>query len=227
MSSAELVSPRATLRLAIVEDESLMRDLLAQVMGAIPGITVVGAYAEADAAEQGLQGQRVDVVLLDIHLGAGRNGIELGLALRRQHPRLGLVLLSNQRDASLLSALPEAQAHGWSYLNKAAVRDVVMLERAVRGAAEGMVVLDPEIAQQLVSGRRARVELTDRMQRLLALVAQGYSNASIARELCLAEKSVENMLSQLYRQLGIDTSDPRQHPRVQATLRYLLPERVG
>ena len=77
------------------------------------------------------------------------------------------------------------------------------------------------VARQLVNGRRPVDELTERSRSVLELVAQGFSNTMIAERLCLAEKSVENALTALYRQLEIDTSDSGVNPRVQATLHYL------
>jgi DNA-binding NarL/FixJ family response regulator len=217
----DLPLPRPPIRLAIVEDEGLLRDLLANRLGSLDGIEVIGTFENAAAAEAALPALAPHVVLLDILLGKGKNGVDLGIALRRQLPDLGIVLLSSERDPAYLTAVPAACGNGWSYLHKASVTDVRALERAVRGAAEGMVVLDAGLASQLVGGRAAISELSDRARSVLELVAQGYSNASIAERLCLAEKSVENVLRQLYRQLGIETSDPGVHARVQATLHYM------
>jgi len=212
---------RDTLRVALVEDEGLLRDLVRQVLSRQPGIEVVGDFADAAAAEQGLAALAPDVVLLDIDLGAGLNGVQLGIALRGQLPKVGLVLLSNHRDPSWLQAVPAEQADGWSYLHKRSVADAATLVRAIRGAAEGLVVLDAQLAKQLMGSRRAVDQLTERMRQLLELVAQGFSNQAIAERLHLAEKTVENQLGQLYRTLGIDSHDPAGHARVQATLHYL------
>lgn len=219
--TAESPQERKALRLAVVEDEGLMRDLLVQVLSHIDGFKVVGAFGSAEAAEQGIPGLSPDVVLLDIHLGAGKNGIELGLGLRKPLPELGFVLLSSQRDPAYMKAIPASQAGGWSYLHKSSVSDVTALERAIRGAAEGMVVLDAQLARQLMAGRRPLDDLSERARGVLELVAQGHSNTAIAEILCLAEKSVETILTAAYRQLGIDTADGTKNARVQATLYYL------
>lgn len=209
------------LRLAIVEDQGLLRDLLGQVLGALPGLTVVGAYADAEETLRELPSQAVDVLLLDIQLGPGLNGVDLGIELRQRQPALGLVLLSNLCEPSFLARIPSHQRGGWSYLHKDSVADAQALVRAIRGSAQGQVVMDARLMAKAVGPHLRWPELGERANEIMALVAQGYSNARIAKQLHLAEKSVEGKLTQIYRQLGISTSNPKLHARVQACLSYL------
>ncbi|MBO9541379.1 response regulator transcription factor [bacterium] len=208
------------IRLAIVEDDDLFRDLLRMALASIPGISVIADFGDADKAEAELPRLKPDVLLLDINLGKGRNGVQLGLSLRRVLPEVGILLFSNHREPDFLLSVPTEQAGGWSYLLKTSVRDVATLERAIRGSAAGLVVLDPRLA----AGFRSPVDgpaLSERQISLIQLIAQGFSNKGIAARLGLSEKTVENQLGILYRELGLDTSDSETHARVRAALLYL------
>jgi DNA-binding NarL/FixJ family response regulator len=221
---AAMASGGGGLRLALVEDEPLYRDLLRIALDQRPGLEVVAAYGDADSALAGIPDVGPDVAMLDIDLGSGLNGVQLGMKLRRQLPDLAIVLLSNHGDPEFVAALPEEVRGGWSYLLKKSVNDVDILGRTVSGAADGLTVLDP----QLVAGMRGRPRkaglvsrLTPRQTEILELIAQGYSNAAIAERLVLAEKSVENQINLLYQQLEIDRATSGVQPRVKAVLTYL------
>jgi DNA-binding NarL/FixJ family response regulator len=216
----------AELRVMLVEDEDLFRDLLQVALRQQPRLRVVGAFRDADAALASGPSLRPDVAVLDIQLGSGPDGIHLGLALRQVLPRLGIVLLSNHADLRFVAALQRRPVTGWSYLMKQSVRDMAALRRALEGAAQGDVVLDPKLVaglQPRAGGRPAH--LTPRQHDVLALVAQGLNNASIAQQLALAEKSVENVLSDIYKSFGIDPGEQGVHPRVTAVLLYLQESR--
>jgi DNA-binding NarL/FixJ family response regulator len=217
-----LEAPEDRLSIAIVEDEDLYRDLLRIALSQQPRLLIVGAFGDGEAALAALPGLEPRVAILDIALPGALNGVQLGLLLRRQLPELGIVLLSNHGDPEFVASLPPRALTGWSYLLKRSVSDAAALGRAIEGAAAGFVVLDP----QLVSGLQPRPDgplsrLTPRQTEILSLIAQGYTNAAIARQLILAEKSVQNQINQIYQQLGIDRGDTAVHPRVTAVLTYL------
>jgi DNA-binding NarL/FixJ family response regulator/DNA-binding XRE family transcriptional regulator len=214
------------LRLMLVDDEDLFRDLLHTAFSQQPRVEVVGAFRDAATALEAGSSLRPDVAVLDIELGAGLDGIHLGLALRQALPNVGIVLLSHHADLRFVAALHRRPITGWSYLLKQSVRDVAALRRAVEGAAEGDVVLDP----RLVAGLRPREggplgRLTPRQGEVLALAAQGLTNAAIAEHLVLTEKSVENHLTDIYDALGIDRRVEGVHARVNAVLLYLQESR--
>jgi DNA-binding NarL/FixJ family response regulator len=210
------------LRLVVVEDENLLRDLLVMSLEQIPTMTVVAAYKDGAAAFNNQQRDQPDVALLDINLGAGWTGIETGLQLREINPHLGIVLLSNYARPDILASLPESSLPGWSYLLKRSVRDVATLARAIEGAASHLVVLDPELVKRSPHRRHSPLDdLTPRQLQILELVAQGYTNAAIAKTLFLSEKSVENHLTAIYATLHIESMSPDQHPRVKAALAFL------
>jgi len=219
----------AQVKIAIVEDEPLFRGLLENHLRRHPGFEVVGAYADGASALQRLPEVAPDVVTLDIEMPGRMDGIDVGLALRQRLPRLGIVILSNHADPRFLGALPREATSGWSYLLKKSVSDIETLNRAVEGAADGTVMLDPTVVAAMgpkPGGPLAR--LTPRQRDIVDLLAQGLTNAAIADRLVLAEKSVENQLTAIYGELGIDRRglDPTVHPRVSAVLTYLRESRV-
>ncbi|HUX86110.1 MAG TPA: response regulator transcription factor [Chloroflexota bacterium] len=216
------------IKVVIVEDEGLYRDLLRVALSQHAHFQVVGAYGDGMLALESMRHLDVDVAILDIDLRSALNGVQLGLLLRQRWPKLGIVLLSNHGDPQFLSSLPSDVLSGWSYLLKKSVSDVNALERAIEGATVGLVVLDPQLAGNMrprPGGALSR--LTPRQQEILGLIAQGFSNAAIAEQLTLAEKSVENQINLLYQQLGIDRGRNALHPRVKAVLAYLQESRFS
>lgn len=209
-------------RLVVVEDDDLYRNLLAVCLSRHPTLRVIASFADSDQALAKAAAHRPDAAILDIDLPGAMDGIELGLMLRRQLPSMGVVLLSNHAIPQLLTSLPAKDMAGWSYLLKKSVSDVGALARAITGSVAGMVTLDAS----LVAGLRPRpdghlVKLTRRQREVLDLIAQGFTNAAIADRLVLTEKSVEKHVSSLYDALEIDRADPTLSPRVQAVLMYL------
>lgn len=210
------------IRLVIVEDEHLYRDLLRTVLQLDAQLAVVGDYATAQEALEAVPRLAPTVALLDIELGGPTNGVQLGLLLREKLPGLGVVLLSNVRAPRLLASIPPREVGGWSYLLKRSVRDATVLRRAIDGAAMGLVTLDPS----LVAGRHPRDRgalsaVTPRQLEILALVAEGWANDAIAQRLGLSIKTVENQLTLTYQELGLDRDKDPVHPRVKAVLLYL------
>ncbi len=209
------------IRVMIVEDERLFRDLLKRCLEENTNLQVVAAVGEGKSALSTALSMKPDVVLMDIELGQGPNGIEVGLQIKQLRPETGIVLLTSHKEKEYLKAIPLDRCEGWSYLLKQSIADVDALARAVEGAASGLFVLDPE----LVHGLRPRkatplASLTHRQQEVLELVAQGYSNPGIAEKLHLSVKSVENQLNTIYQVLDVNRDEPV-HPRVKAVLAYL------
>jgi len=214
--------PSSPIRLAVVEDDDLFRALLRTALSAHPRFRVVADYQDPERAEAELPAIAPDVVLLDIDLGLNRkNGVQLGISLRRQLPELGVLLLSHHREPEFLFAVPSELTHGWSYLLKSSVHSLERLERAIEGAAAGLVTMDPELMplgrQTVVNG----VALSERQYQLLHYMAQGHSNKAIAALMHLSLKTVENMVGKLYSDLGLNSADTERHARVEASLLYL------
>jgi DNA-binding NarL/FixJ family response regulator len=206
---------------ALVEDEPLLRDLLRIALSQHPRLETVGAFGDGTAAVASIPRLRPQVALLDIDLGPGPNGIQVGMLLREQMPDIGIVLLSNQW-VPLFATLPQDVVAGWCYLLKRSLSDAATLGRAIEGAASGLVVLDPH----LVAARQPREgssleKLRPRHREILALIAQGYTNSAIADQLSLSPSTIENQVNQLYLDLGLSQDTRAYNPRVRAALLYL------
>lgn len=209
------------IRLLIVEDEGLFRDMLRQSLSPQPNLEVVAAVADGIAAIEAADKLKPQVVLMDIELGSGISGIEAALRIRANHPNVGIVILSMHKDKQYIASLPKGQAGGWSYLLKQSVDDIAALVRAIEGSAAGFIVLDPAIVDGLRPAPGSVVDkLTTRQREVLELMAKGYSNASIADELSITKKAVENYINVLFQELEI-TKDEPVHPRVMSVLIYL------
>jgi DNA-binding NarL/FixJ family response regulator len=208
-------------RVLVVEDEGLFRDMLQTALAAQQGIQVVGAVATGEDAIREAERVVPDVVLADIELGPGLNGVEAASRIRARHTHAGVVLLSAHRDKQYIASLPADEAHGWSYLLKSSVTDTSTLVRAIEGAAAGLVVLDPALVDSLRPRPRSPVDaLSERQRQVLALMAKGYSNGGIAQELVLTEKTVENYVGGIFQALGLDRGETV-HQRVKAVLAFL------
>ena len=209
------------IKILIVEDEGLFRDMLKIALTSLPNLEVVGAVGDGESAMQASRELMPDVILMDIELGTEPNGIDTGRLIREENPKIGIVILSVHKDKEYITSLSLEEASGWSYLLKQSVGDASALGRAIEGSAAGLVVLDPEV----VSGLRPRqgsfvARLTPRQIEVLSLMAQGYNNSAIAEKLVLGNKSVENYINAIYQELNLAQSDST-HPRVTAVLSYI------
>jgi DNA-binding NarL/FixJ family response regulator len=208
------------IRVVVVEDEPLYRDLLRMALERV-GFEVVGTFANSESALGEAAALVPDVAVLDIELGSAVSGIEVGIRLRRVLPALGVVLLSNHLSPNLVAALPADVAGGWSCLSKRTVSDVDALRRAIVGAAHGLVVLDAILTRAgSIRASSPLGRLSPRQREIVELIAQGYSNKGIAERLVLTERSVENHITRIYQQVGIDAHEPATHQRVQVALLY-------
>jgi DNA-binding NarL/FixJ family response regulator len=205
---------------AIVEDEALYRDLLRTALTS-RGFAVVGDFEDADSALEEIVRLAPDIAVLDIDLPGRMNGVQLGVALRRRCPTIGIVLLSNLASPQLLTSLPDDVAGGWSYMLKKSVSNMESLSRAIEGAAAGFMVVDPELTRNSQPRKRSPLAaLTPRQLEILQLIAEGKSNAGIAAQLVITDKAVENHIGRIYTELGIP-QDHATNARVLAVKAFL------
>jgi len=207
-------------RLGIVEDQPLFRNMLEMTLGADEGMRVVAAVGTVAEARKSLPPKSIDVVVMDIDLPDG-NGISLAVTMCRVQPGLAVLLLSAHDSMDLLLDLPGDVASGWSYLSKTSATTASALVCAVRAAARGETTLDPALLDRMKPRAGSAVaRLTDRQYAVLRLLAQGLSNAGIGEKLKITEKSVQNHMNGIYAGLGID-ANPVRNPRVSAALRLI------
>ena len=207
----------------IVEDEPLYRELLeVGVISRIKGTTVVGSFGTAEAALESAARLQPDVLLTDIDLGAGMNGVSLGIEARRRTSVRGVVLLSNLALPTVLSTLPPDLQGGWSYLLKTSVSDVGQVGRAMASAERGEVLVDEYLVAQLVAQPNTPIDrLTPRQVEVLSGMARGWSNRRIAEELTLTTRTVESIISNIITNLDLREGEDGNNPRVSSVLVYL------
>jgi len=206
------------IRVAIVEDHQLYRDLLKSALDDVPGIDVVVAASGSTHARLLIHPGEVDVALLDIELTDG-NGIGLGVVLRRADPELNIVLISAQDVLEILNTLSLDERKHWSYLSKSSSTSLTMLVETIEKASRGEAVIDAELLLRSKPRLGTSVSsLTPRQFEILRLVATGLSNQGIAELLGIASNSVVNHLSAIYSTLGIPEGN---NARVSSVLAFL------
>ncbi|HEX74172.1 MAG TPA: response regulator transcription factor [Dehalococcoidia bacterium] len=208
-------------RVTITDDEPLFVELLLRALVTEPEIIVVGTAYDGEKSVQLARELRPDVVLVDIELPGEMDGIEAALIIKREMPETGVVILSAHSDRRYITSLPLEDSSGWAYILKQTVPNVAELVRAIQGTRVGMVVLDPAVLANLRPRRDSSVaKLTPRQQDVLKLIAEGRSNAAIAKRLILSEKSVETYVNCIYQRLGL-SGEQEINARVRATLLFL------
>jgi DNA-binding NarL/FixJ family response regulator len=187
----------------------------------------VASCGEFEELLQAVDRLEPDVVLTDIRMPPSHTdeGIRLANELRRSHPAIGVVILSQHADAIYALALLEDGSDGRGYLLKDRVRDQGELGRALLEVARGGTVVDSKIINELLAVRRRRETtgfetLTDREQEILALVAEGRSNGDVAEALVISKRAVEGHINSIFSKLEL--GDPEKvDRRVKAALLYL------
>lgn len=201
------------MRVLVVDDQRVVREGLATVVGTLPDVEVVGLAA--DGAEAiALAAEHVpDVVLMDLRM-PGTDGIQATATIRNQTPGTQVVVLTTYADDESIVEALSAGATG--YLTKDATRDDI--RRALEAAVGGQGVLDPFVQARLLEAARAGVQaerdrpsaprqplpdgLTEREAEVLALIAQGRSNGEIASELYVAEATVKTHVNRILAKTG-------------------------
>lgn len=190
------------IRLVVVDDHTIVRDGLVQLLRADPDLEVVGAAGDGAAAVALCREERPDVVLMDLSM-PGMDGVEATRQVIAEAPNAQVVVLTSFLDRDRVVDALGAGAIG--YLLKDAepheVRD------AIRAAARGESPLDPRAARTMLSAQRATGpldSLTERERQVLALVADGLPNKQIARRLEISEKTVKAHLTSAFRAIGVD-----------------------
>jgi DNA-binding NarL/FixJ family response regulator len=220
------------LRVVVGEDSFLAREAISALLNDAAVIDLVAACEDADSLRAAIERERPDVVLTDIRMPPDhRNeGISLANELRRTHPELGVVVLSQHAEPGYAAMLFEDGSHGRAYLLKESLKDREELVRAVVTVAEGGSVVDPLIVDELLDLQRSRRDtrldlLTPRELEILRLIAEGRSNAAIAEKLVVTKRAVERHINSIFLKLGLrETGDVSR--RVKATLLYLSGEQV-
>ena len=214
-------------RVVIAEDEYLMRTALEEVLSSDGRVTIVASCSDRDSLLAAVDEYEPDVVVTDIRMPPGRTdeGIQVAQALRASHPRVGVVVLSQFDDPTYAVMLLEAGTAGRAYLLKEQVGDPEQLIGAVELVAAGGSVIDAKVVEELVRARSVAArsplaDLTPRERDVLALLAEGKSNAAIAESLVLTKRAVEKHINAIFAKLELDSPEDVSR-RVKAALLFL------
>ena len=215
------------LRVVIAEDHYLVREGTRELLEATGVVEVTAAVATADDLVRAVETDVPDAVLTDIRMPPGHTteGLDAARRIRARHPQVGVVVLSQYADPLYALELFRDGTAGFAYLLKDRVGEADELLRALREVSSGGSVVDPKVVEGLLA-RRARtthrrpVSLTPRELEVLGEMAQGRSNAGIARSLVLSQSAVEKHVNAIFTKLGL-TEAQETHRRVAAVLAYL------
>jgi DNA-binding NarL/FixJ family response regulator len=208
----------------LADDAVLFREGMARVLTDI-GFTVTGQAGDGAALLSLVRADPPDVAVIDLRMppGFAAEGIDTAAAIRAAAPGVGLMLLSQYVEVHHALRLMTEFDGGVGYLLKDRVSDLAAFGTDVRKVARGETVIDPDLVARLVARRRERDPLdalTGRERAVLALMAQGLSNAAVAADLHLAIKTVEAHVTSIFTKLGLIQHE-REHRRVLAVLTFL------
>ena len=218
------MNPPEQIRVIVGEDQPFVREGVVRVLQD-GGFDVVAAAADARDLVQMAGAYGPDVVIADIQMPPDHadDGLRAALQIRAARPGVGVLVLSQFLEDSYAFDLVADGAQGVGYLLKEKVGDLRVFTDAVRRVAGGGSVLDPDVVARLV-GRKRKASpvdsLTPREREVLGLIAEGLSNAGIARELVVTVAAVERHVTSIFDKLGLHRS-AEAHRRVLAVLTYL------
>jgi DNA-binding NarL/FixJ family response regulator len=208
----------------LADDAVLFREGMARIL-ADSGFTVTGQAGDGPSLVDLVRADPPDVAVIDLRMPPSHaaEGIDAATAIRALQPAVGLMLLSQYVEVHHALRLMTEFDGGVGYLLKDRVSDLSAFGADVRKVAGGQTVIDPELVARLVARRREKDPLdalTQRERAVLALMAQGLSNAAVAADLHLAVKTVEAHVTSIFTKLRLAPHD-REHRRVLAVLTFL------
>jgi DNA-binding NarL/FixJ family response regulator len=220
------------IRVAVADDNLLIREGLVHVLEPAAEIEVVAACADLDDLLAAIEDEDPDVVLTDIRMPPSNRteGITVANRLHASHPRTAVIVLSQYAEPQYALSLLEHGSARRGYLLKDKLGNRTELVNAIQQVAAGGSVIDPQIVEQLVDARRSEASsplnrLTPREHEVLAEVASGKSNAAIARSLVISKRGVERHVGAIFAKLDLP-QEAEASRRVKATLLYLA-DRAG
>ncbi|MDW5598383.1 response regulator transcription factor [Conexibacter stalactiti] len=212
------------LRVVIGEDDVLLREGIARLL-IEAGHEVVAQAGDADDFLRKALAHRPDVTVVDVQMPPRKDddGLVAALALRRERPETGVLVLSQFYEESYALDLIGDRAEGVGYLLKERIGDVAAFVAAVERVAAGGSALDPEVVGRMLGRRRADGPLdalSAREREVLAAMAEGLSNRGIAEALVISQAGVEKHVTSIFGKLGLGAT-PTEHRRVLAVLQFV------
>ncbi|MBB2748349.1 MULTISPECIES: response regulator transcription factor [unclassified Microbispora] len=211
------------MRVVLAEDSVLLREGLVWVLGSA-GVEVVAAVSDAEGLLRAVDDHEPDLVVTDVRMPPTHTdeGLRAALLLRHRRPKLPILVLSQYVEERYATRLLSTATTGIGYLLKDRVADVAEFLDSLRRVAAGGTALDPEVVAQLLVRRHSDPLdlLTRREKEVLALIAEGRSNAGIAEALVVSESAVGKHINNIFAKLGLSGAE-KDHRRVLAVLRFL------
>ncbi len=212
------------MRVVIAEDSVLLREGIARLLGEY-GDEVVASLGDAGRLLATVQELDPDIVIVDVRMPPTHTdeGLRAAIELRAARPTTPVLVLSQYVEERYATELLSESTVGVGYLLKERVADVGDFVSAVHRVAAGGTALDPEVVSQLLARSRRHeplATLTPREREVLSLMAEGLSNAGIARHLVVGEGAVEKHISSIFSKLDLPPTET-EHRRVLAVLTYL------
>ncbi|KJK40433.1 LuxR family transcriptional regulator [Streptomyces variegatus] len=209
----------------IAEDAVLLREGLVHLLQRF-GHQVLAAVGDGPALLTAARENRPDLVITDVRMPPGQTdeGLRAARRLQSEQPGLAVLVLSQYVEQTFADELLDDRrgSVGTGYLLKERIGDVEEFADAVTRVAAGSTVVDPEVVRQLLARRRDPLDrLTPREREVLALMAEGRSNAAIARRLVVTEAAVAKHIASILLKLDLPPTAPDDHRRVLAVLAYL------
>jgi DNA-binding NarL/FixJ family response regulator len=215
------------IRLVFADDSYLIREALREVLAPLDAVELIESYADGETLLAAIAADPPDIVITDIRMppSGDDEGIRIARQLRETHPEIGVIVLSQYAGAGYALALLEGGAEGRGYLLKERVHDRSELLAAIEVVSQGGTTIDPSLVQELLAADRQRHaspldDLTPREREVLAEMAEGRSNASIAESLVLTKRAVEKHVGAIFQKLCLE-DDGVVSRRVTAVLLYL------
>ena len=189
------------IRVALVDDHKIVRRGLSAYFAAQPDIIVVGEASSGEEALQLAESWQVDVIVIDVLMPGGIDGIETTRRLKRLLPQVQIIILSGYADdARVIGAL---RTGAITYVEKDSQPEQLL--EAVRGAVQGKAIFEPTLMQRIIQAQTMKSSdvLTEREREVLRLLAEGLTNAEIAVRLSVSEETVKTHVAGILRKLGL------------------------
>lgn len=226
-----MTPPNAAMRVAIADDVILFREGLAGLLVRF-GHTVTAQFSDAETLREAFLSmsleQLPDLLITDVRMPPEHDddGLKAALAIRRAHPNLSILVLSqylgNAYATKLLESSETHDSGGLGYLLKERISRVADFMKSAEEVARGQIVIDPMMVRHLITRERNHAildSLTTREREVLELMAEGHNNETIAKELFVTEAAIVKHTGALFVKLGLNQNDGNR--RVRAVLTYL------
>jgi DNA-binding NarL/FixJ family response regulator len=213
------------MRVVLADDSMLLREGVARLLEDA-GLEVVAQAGDAEDLMRKVGAHKPDVAIVDVRMPPTHTdeGLRAAAEIRDRHPGVGVLVLSQYIEEGYAMELLSSNAEGVGYLLKDRIAEVATLVDTLRRVVAGECVVDASVVTRLLSRARRRGpldSLTHRERDVLALMAEGRSNAGIAAQLLLSDRTVETHVSRIFSKLGLVEEPLSGNRRVLAVLAYL------